>query len=347
MFDVNRPLRILMVGGAFRDVMGDFAQNSPEGRLAQALELQGHLVARAHHDELGQYTDFDVVHIHHRSSASLLYMLRHRRLPIVFTGHSHLAWSSNFRPYSRADWEQKLVLDAHFRLATRVMALSDSERAAITARHQRARVDVSANLVSDRIFGDPTGIRPRRNQASPYLVFVGQLIELKGIDTLIRALLSVPGVRLKLVYHQDSLELRLRRLVAALGLADRVEFVGRLQAEQVASTIRASIGLVLPSWGECYPSVVTEAQIAEVPVVASDVGAVAEQLAGRGFLVPPGDEIGLAAALRAVLVAPPSVCSLHAARQRALERAAESRVVSTHLRAYRLAIGSSLTTQHT
>jgi glycosyltransferase involved in cell wall biosynthesis len=65
--------------------------------------------------------------------------------------------------------------------------------------------------------------------------------------------------------------------------------------------------LVLPSRAETYGMVVTEALARAVPVLAADVGGVPEALGHGangdrpGRLVPPGDPIALAAALRAWL----------------------------------------------
>jgi len=65
--------------------------------------------------------------------------------------------------------------------------------------------------------------------------------------------------------------------------------------------------LVLPSRSESFGMVVTEALARGIPVVAADVGGVPEALGHGsggdrpGALVPPGDPIALAAALRAWL----------------------------------------------
>ena len=55
---------------------------------------------------------------------------------------------------------------------------------------------------------------------------------------------------------------------------------------------------VLPSRVDAFPLVVLEAMILGVPVVAFDVGGVAEQVGGAGILVPAGDRDGLEAAVR-------------------------------------------------
>jgi glycosyltransferase involved in cell wall biosynthesis len=59
--------------------------------------------------------------------------------------------------------------------------------------------------------------------------------------------------------------------------------------------------LAVPSiWFETGPQVVLEAHAAGVPVVGSDLGGIAERVQDgvNGLLVPPGDPLALAAALR-------------------------------------------------
>ena len=87
------------------------------------------------------------------------------------------------------------------------------------------------------------------------------------------------------------------------GLGDRVRFTGPRTGAALDARYAAADLLVLPSRAETYGMVVTEALARGVPVVASDVGGVPEALGDEaaGLLVPPGDPVALAAALRAWL----------------------------------------------
>ena len=97
---------------------------------------------------------------------------------------------------------------------------------------------------------------------------------------------------------------RLRGLVRAHGLAARVEFAGPLTGDALEAAYTGSDLLVLPSRAETYGMVVTEALARGIPVAATEVGGVPEALGldadGRrpGMLVPPGDPVALAVALR-------------------------------------------------
>jgi glycosyltransferase involved in cell wall biosynthesis len=100
---------------------------------------------------------------------------------------------------------------------------------------------------------------------------------------------------------------RLRSQVRALGISDRVCTTGPLTGAALETTYAGADVLVLASRGETYCMVVTEALARGLPVVASAVGGLPEAL-GRGpegsrpgLLVPPGDPVALAEALRAWL----------------------------------------------
>jgi glycosyltransferase involved in cell wall biosynthesis len=98
-----------------------------------------------------------------------------------------------------------------------------------------------------------------------------------------------------------------RRRAQNRGLGDRLRFPGSLVGPELDRAYAAADLLVLASRAETYGMVVTEALARGVPVLATEVGGVAEAL-GRapdgtrpGRLVPPGDPAALGAALRAWL----------------------------------------------
>ncbi len=84
-------------------------------------------------------------------------------------------------------------------------------------------------------------------------------------------------------------------------LGDRVQFAGARTGTELDRAYAAADLLVLASHAETYGMVVTEALARGVPVVATDVGGVAEALGEGGLLVPPRDPAALGAALRAWL----------------------------------------------
>jgi len=96
----------------------------------------------------------------------------------------------------------------------------------------------------------------------------------------------------------------LRRRLVASAMDARVRFAGPQADVALADSYGAADLVVLPSRGETYGMVVTEALARGLPVVAADVGGIPEALGHGaegvrpGVLIPPDDASALADALR-------------------------------------------------
>jgi glycosyltransferase involved in cell wall biosynthesis len=100
--------------------------------------------------------------------------------------------------------------------------------------------------------------------------------------------------------HRSELEARAK----ALGLADRVIFLGQLQAgAQVHEQLDKADLFVLPSYQEGMPRAMLEAMARGLPCIGSTVGGIPELLPQED-MVPPGDAPALAEKIRDVLQDP-------------------------------------------
>jgi len=152
-----------------------------------------------------------------------------------------------------------------------------------------------------------------------YFLFVGRVASNKGLPTLLGAVARLDArVRRPLVLmgrdwgERAHLETRAREL----GIADSVRFLGHVEpASAYRAVIRHARALVLPSEWEAFGLVLLEAMAAGTPVVATAVGGVPEVLDGgrAGRLVPYGDPVALAEALRAVIEDAPGTARLRTA----------------------------------
>jgi glycosyltransferase involved in cell wall biosynthesis len=86
-------------------------------------------------------------------------------------------------------------------------------------------------------------------------------------------------------------------LLAGAGLGDRLRLLG--YRDDVAAVLAAADIFALPSYFEAMPMSVIEAMLTELPVVASDVGGLREEVVPgvTGLLVPPREASPLAQAL--------------------------------------------------
>ena len=177
----------------------------------------------------------------------------------------------------------------------------------------RGKIQVVIDGVDTTIFqpGSRTTARQIVNVQSnqTLVVFVGNLVPVKGLDILLAALAQLTKVRtsvLLAIIGAGPLRGTLEKQAAELGLAEQVRFVGSIPQTELPQWYRAADVFVLPSRSEGVPNVLLEASACDTPWIASNVGGIHE-IAGRGRsrLVPPNDPTALATAIAEVLTTPP------------------------------------------
>jgi glycosyltransferase involved in cell wall biosynthesis len=126
---------------------------------------------------------------------------------------------------------------------------------------------------------------------SQCILFVGNLVSVKGPDILLKAFAvvvknyTIPLPRLLLIGSGPMLA-QLQRLASTLGIADCVHFLGNRPHEEVAKWMNVVDVLCLASRSEGMPNVVLEARASGLPVVTTPVGAIPEMpLSKDHFLV--------------------------------------------------------------
>ncbi|PYR93377.1 MAG: hypothetical protein DMF84_10330 [Acidobacteria bacterium] len=147
-----------------------------------------------------------------------------------------------------------------------------------------------------------SGIDRRRiDMRAPRILFLGQLVERKGLHVLVEAFVRmVVDAELWIVggdWNVGEYPARIRRAIDSLGIASRVTLLNH--RDNVAELLQQADIFVLPSLSEARPRSILEAMLAELPVVASDVGGIPTVIEDEttGLLVPPADAAGLADAL--------------------------------------------------
>jgi glycosyltransferase involved in cell wall biosynthesis len=128
----------------------------------------------------------------------------------------------------------------------------------------------------------------------PVLLFVGRLVKQKGVYDLLDAL---PWVLERAPCHlliagEGPEEAGMRAAVARLGLDRHVTFAGYLRGAELSAAYRAASALVLPTfWGEGFPTVVSEAMYAGLPVVTTPIRGAADELTeGTHVLFTPAHD---------------------------------------------------------
>ncbi|MFG6082532.1 glycosyltransferase [Paracoccus litorisediminis] len=136
--------------------------------------------------------------------------------------------------------------------------------------------------------------------------FFGQATPTKGLDVLIRAAALIeardeaPELPLSIEIHgvdKDSFT----RMWPDLEIPDCIHFRGRYRPQDCVDIMRGYGWIIIPSvWWENSPVVIQEARAAGTPMIASDIGGMAEKTAGWGLQFRVGDPAALASAIMSV-----------------------------------------------
>ena len=294
-------VNVCLVGGIFDQPEAVRSKQlvTPETVLLDGFRKAGVTVYAVGHAGFQPSDDYDIIHVHHFGRAALKIASSRCRARVVFTGHNGLiptGWErSRLRRYTF-----QYVVDK----ADAYIALSRAEARYYARVTSADKIHTIPNGVPADVFRAAGHRRKRTDKEHCDVLYVGQLIDWKGVNFLLEAVQRLRkhrDVHLRLVYHNAQLEAELRRQAEDLGIARHVEFVGILDPRELAEEYHQADLLALPSFADCLPSVVTEALLCGTPVVAGGVCGVPEQIGPYGRAVPPGDSAALAAAMETVL----------------------------------------------
>lgn len=156
------------------------------------------------------------------------------------------------------------------------------------------KIIVKPNSMADP--GEPTGqVDP------PYVAIAARLIDVKGIETLLRAWPHVtPGVALKIAGDGP-----LRDAVEQAAAGDRsIEYLGWVGEAEVGRLMAGAQAMIVPSeWYEGLPLVILRSLSYGTPLVVSDLENICEDVIGDGAGVAfaVGNPASLAAALSSIV----------------------------------------------
>ncbi len=201
---------------------------------------------------------------------------------------------------------------------------------------------LGADLASGAMQGEPIscealpevagGVEPLR------ILFIGLAVERKGLPVLLRAFEAL----------RDHVPATLTLVgasapeIAPMLLDDRgVRALGKVSEDEKHAELSRAEVLCAPSLrGESFGMVLTEAFAASTPVVASDIPGYRDVARNEvdGLLVPPGDALALAEALRAMALDPARRLAMAAAARERAERFSWAHVAEEVVDCYEQAI---------
>lgn len=252
---------------------------------------------------------FEVIDTHFGHPEGIAGAMLSSALKVPFT----MTLRGNEPKHSRSRMERFWMAWA-LRRANRIFAVSGRLREfAIGLGADSGRIHLIPNGIDAATFflRDSGSCRRKHGFATdrPLILSAGALVERKGHHRIMQALASMPpGSRPVLAIAggrgpEGAYEEELRNLAVRLGLEPSVRFLGAVPAETVSELMSAADVFCLASTNEGWPNVVHEALACGTPVVATDVGAVPDMLAGGryGAIVPVNDQPALARGIEEVL----------------------------------------------
>jgi glycosyltransferase involved in cell wall biosynthesis len=251
----------------------------------------------------------------HSTIAGLVgrYTIR-KQVPTIFTAHG---WGfATGIPQPRRGLVQKAEWLAA-RWATKIICVSNYDR--------NLALDVGVGTPS-QVLTVHNGVEPitstdRKSHDRVSALFVGRLVKQKDPFTLIGAIAALDdAARNKLhltIVGDGSLEKPTRELIIEHGLENTISISPRLDRVDLFKKYSSSDLFVLTSNWEGFPRSILEAMAHNLPIIATDVGGVAEAVGDdAGLLVPQARQGALTQALKRMINDPALRAQMGAAGQR-------------------------------
>lgn len=228
------------------------------------------------------------------------------------------------RHYAAASPVMRWLIRLPFRASTSIIVLGERFRAWLVndLGIPSAKIDILYNGVD---VGEALPARQFANGRSQTILFLGNLLERKGMSDFIAALGALPAtadswhaVIAGGGYQEPYIEQATR-----LGIADRISFTGWVDQAGVRALLAQADMLVLPSYEEGLPLVILEALAAGLPVICTPVGSISETLkdGDTALFCAPGDRAGLAVCMEKMLGDPALRAALSQRGRKLFDRA--------------------------
>ncbi len=241
---------------------------------------------------------YDLIHYFFSVPTGLLSFFVGRSLPFIVSlrggdvpGYNPGEFQAMHRllaPVNRLIW----------RNADAVVALSDDLGKFAKRTEPKLKYNVICNGVDTNFFQPFSGAK----NADSYvrILSVARLLEWKGIQYLLEALSQLKEYKFHLVIvGTGNFEKELKDRTALLNLQDSVTFTGPVDHNKLPRIYNQADIFVLPSYGDSFGQVFTEAMACGLPIIAAQSGGVQEFVENgvNGFLVPPKDAKSIADAI--------------------------------------------------
>ena len=301
-----------------------WGKNSTKSRIKAASRIFYSNEARRKIKHLIERTKPDLAHIHliyHQISPSILPIIKEAGIPIIQTLHDYKPVCPTYSLISKNKicerCKGKKFYNAFIQRCNHdSIIFSGINSAEMYLHHSLGWYDIPdlfitpSNFMRDKLieFGMPPDklvhipnfVNPKKftvsNQAEDYFVYIGRLIPIKGLKTLIRAMGNINGRTKLLLIGEGPQRSELEMITLEMNLTN-VKFLGQLDFHELIKIVSQAKFSVLPS--EVYencPMAVLESMAMGKPVIGAEIGGIPELINDNvdGFLFESGNSEDLA-----------------------------------------------------
>lgn len=306
---------------------------------AEAYKTLRHRLVEQTHDVVHVQNFFPLI------SPSVYYAAKAAKVPVVQTLHNYrllcpnalffrdghicedclgkpVPWPGVFHACYRSSWAASGATAAMLAGHRAIGTWSKMVNIYIALTEFARQKFIQGGIPAEKIVVKPNFVYPDLgvgNGQGGYALFVGRLSVEKGLDTLLAAWKRLEKtIPLKIV-GDGSLTSKVTEAATQL---DHVEWLGRKPLEEVYALMGKAMFLIFPSnWYETFGRVAVEAFAKGTPVIAANIGAIAESVEhGRtGLLFRPGDAEDLADKVEWALAHPAQLAQMRQEARREFE----------------------------
>jgi glycosyltransferase involved in cell wall biosynthesis len=204
--------------------------------------------------------------------------------------------------------------------------------------------DLDIGVINNGVYTDTFYPAPAKGPAQPVKVLtVCRLISRKRIDLLIETVARAKelGVDIQLdIAGEGNLMAELRRLPEKVGVEGRVNFMGRVPAEQMPQLYRDNDIFVMSSAHEGMSNAMLEAMACGLPIVTTRCEGVEELIADNGIVVDRPNAGLIARAIKALIDDPARYEQMSAAAVKQAQQFSWSSVAGQYLDCYHTVINN-------
>lgn len=244
---------------------------------------------------------FDLIDAHYfyPDGVAVALVAKFLKIPFVIS-----ARGSDINLISEFKWPRKMILWAAKHAKASITVSSALKTKMVSIGADAEKIHVLRNGVDHTVFAPKNhqAMREKYGLKKVTLLSVGNLVELKGHDLIIKSLKDLPECEL-LIVGGGELETSLKKLADKLNVADRVRFMGTLQQAELVDLYSAVDILVLASSREGWANVLLEAMACGTPVAATNVGGTPEVVCSEvaGVLINERNPKGIVLAINCLL----------------------------------------------